>query len=627
MSQLPLSIPTPGRAAATEVPFLNLFSVESEANAPKNRHRQRIGVNLFPLELRGGGMKQYVLQLLPLLIRNTDHEFIVYHNLAGLRLLVELRRDLTVAERSRMKMVEISHPNDIYRSAKDFDVFFCPLNGFEPQLLDRPTLATLADVQERFFPQYFSAGELAARAVVYPRVIHSVTTLITISHFSKETICSEFGADPNRIEVTHLAPNYGLLNAKSEWPAGMPKLPERFVFYAANTYPHKNHALLIEAVRLLKAQNALNFKCILSGHRMGEQNHVVQLIDKYGLKDDVIWLGHVSPNALRYLYENSLALCFPSEFEGFGMPIVEAMYLGCPVIANRAASIPEIGGDAALYVEPQPELWAQAIDRIVNDAAARDDMKARGLEQAKRFTVEQLADETIALIDQTIDKYVSEPAYERPVGYVILGGGCNRSIEHSLKSIALFAKESDEIIVLEQKSALDERVKLLISNFEQVRVEDRKSEWSASLKSDIVFLLSAGAAVMANASAAAAAAFARNEETQLAVGEVIYSDPQGDYVALSYTRFDASTTLPFESVAWRKEALRANVDAILNGQSAEAIVKALPAESVTHLSRTFATRIVWPNSPLPKRPLARRIAGRLRREASSRLRRLGVMKS
>lgn len=607
--------------------FLKLYPETGTAELPKNRHQHRIGINLFPLELRGGGMKHYVLQLLPLLVRRTNHEFVLYHGLTGLPSIGGVWRDLSSAERARVRLVEIGHAHEIYGHAKDFDVYFCPLNGFEPQLLDRPTLATLADVQERFFPQYFSPGELAARGLVYPRVIHSVTTLLTISEFSKQTICSEFGADPDRVQVTHLAPNFGLLNAASEWPAGSPELPERFIFYPANTYPHKNHELLLHAMRRLKDQGHLSFKCVFSGHMLKNEVDIPGSMKKLGLVDDVIWLGHVSPGALRYLYDHALAMCFPSEFEGFGMPIVEAMYLGCPVVANRAASIPEIGGDAALYVAPDPKSWAESLLRVAGDESLRTELKVRGLQQAQRFNVERLADETIQLIDETVEKFHAEPQLERPVGFVVIGRGCNRSLEHSLKSIALVAKDADEILVLENRDSLEARVLSLIENFDQVRVVDRASDWTARLTADVVFVLPAGASVLASAPAAAAAAFARNPAAQLMVGEVIYINPQGDYLTLSYTRFEAGSSPALEAVAWRRSALVGNSHLLSKSCPISAALAELPGEAVAYLSRTFSTRVVWPDAPLPRRPLIRRVLGRLRREVASRLLRSGLSKA
>ncbi|MGC1275431.1 MAG: glycosyltransferase family 1 protein [Planctomycetaceae bacterium] len=612
-------------AVGNDSPTINLFVGDGSAKLPKNRHRLRLGVNLFPLALRGGGMRQYVLQLLPLLVRRTDHEFVIFHGLTALPSIGGTLRGLSDAERARVRLVEVEHSHEIYAHTKSFDVYFCPLNGFEPQLLDRPTLATLADVQERFFPQYFSPGELAARSIVYPRVIHSVTTLVTISEFSKETICSEFGADPGRIRVTHLAPNYGMLNAASEWPTSLPQLPDRFVVYPANTYPHKNHALLLQAVARLKSEGRLTFKCVLTGHRVGHSIELDRLIEKHGLAADVVWMGHVPPGALRYLYERALLLCFPSEFEGFGMPLVEAMYCGCPVVANRAASIPEICGDAALYVDPTPALWAESISRLVDDDEARADLIAKGRRQAERFTVERLADETIGLIDDAVDRFHDEGGPDQPTAFVVLGCGCNRSLERSLKQLALIVDESDQILVIEDAGELDERVVALIDNFEQVCVKPRNSDWTTALTAEMVFVMSAGAAVCEGAPRAAAAALAANPESQMAIGEVLYCDPHGQYLGLSYTRFHEEATPPLEAVAWRRDSLRPHVEALTKPNPIKAAMRVLPDRAAVNVSRTFSTRIVWPVhgqlAHLPRRPLARRILGRLRREVKSRLRR------
>src|SRR5262245_24084686 len=128
----------------------------------------RVGVNLFPLTLGGGGMRQYVLQLLPWLLRLSGHALVLFHGAHGLPSLAGMLRRLSLPERRRVRMVTVEDQEEIFGHAQDFDVFFCPLNCLAPDLLDRPTLATLADVQERFFPQYFTRADLEARAKFYP---------------------------------------------------------------------------------------------------------------------------------------------------------------------------------------------------------------------------------------------------------------------------------------------------------------------------------------------------------------------------------------------------------------------------------------------------------------------------
>jgi glycosyl transferase family 4 len=207
----------------------------------------RIGVNLFPLALAGGGMRQYVLHLLPWMVRLSPHRFLLFHGPQAQPSVAQILRGLRPAERNRVLPLYFEDQDRIFRKAHAFDVFFCPLNCLAPDLLDRPTVATLADVQERFFPEYFTPQELRTRAEFYPHTAHAATVLLTISEFSKDSICSAFGVPPEKVVVTPLSP--GVVGVDPDWPPGLPPLPERYIFYPANLYPHKNHALRLRADR------------------------------------------------------------------------------------------------------------------------------------------------------------------------------------------------------------------------------------------------------------------------------------------------------------------------------------------------------------------------------------------
>src|SRR5262249_39838800 len=219
-------------------------------------------------------------------------------------------RQLSPAERARVQAVEVEHQDEVFAHAARFDLYFCPLNGFAPDLLDRPTVGTLADVQQQFFPEYFTPEQLAPPALVYPRMARAVTTLIPISEFSRRSICRAFGVPPEKVRVTHLAANEQMRRADPEWPGHLPRLPGRFVVYPANLYPHKNHECLLEALALLRRRG---FRCggVLTGHEASPGVAIGERIAEHGLGGEVLWLGHVAPGVLRHLYERALALCFP----------------------------------------------------------------------------------------------------------------------------------------------------------------------------------------------------------------------------------------------------------------------------------------------------------------------------
>src|SRR5262249_12422822 len=152
--------------------------------------------------------------------------------------------------------------------------------------------------------------------------------------------------------------------------------------------------------------------------------------------------------ALRHLYENAVALCFPSRYEGFGMPLVEAMRCGCPVIATAAASIPEIAGDAALLVEDSPVAFADAVERVLHDSDCREGLIARGRRRGAEFTAEAQAAATLRAIDEAVARFGEKPARRATVSFVVRPRRGGESLVRTLASLSFEASGHDEVLVL-----------------------------------------------------------------------------------------------------------------------------------------------------------------------------------
>ena len=335
----------------------------------------RIGVNLFPLALAGGGMRQYVLHLLPWMVRRSPHRFLLFHGAQAQSSVAQLLRQLHPAERNRVLPFFFEDQDQILRKAHLFDVYFCPLNCLAPDLLDRPTVATLADVQERFFPDYFTPLERRTRAEFYPHTAHAATVLLTISEFSKAQhlfrLRRAAGQGDRHAAVARRGGRSGGRAGRSAVSAGK-------IFFLSRESVSAQEPRPAAGRPPIAARPRRRLHVVLTGQSVQPGVDVRRETAARGLDDRVTWLGHVSPAALRRLYENAAALAFPSQFEGFGLPLVEAMACGCPIVATPIASIPEVVGDAALLVPATPAAFADALQRIVTDAGLREDLIARG---------------------------------------------------------------------------------------------------------------------------------------------------------------------------------------------------------------------------------------------------------
>lgn len=232
---------------------------------------------------------------------------------------------------------------------------------------------TLLDVQHLDLPQLFTRAELAFRARFYEGAAARADAVITISEFAKTRMVDLLGLDPARVHVAHLG-----VDAADFTPSTGPRDP--FVFYPAKAWPHKNHAALVAAMQIVRVGRP-ELSLVLTGGDMSSLGSLPDWVDVRGL---------VSGDDLRDLYRRASVLAFPSRYEGFGLPLLEAMASGCPVAASDAGSIPEVVGDAAVLFDPEsPDSIAAGILEAMDRSA---ELTARGLEHVHRFTWERCRD-------------------------------------------------------------------------------------------------------------------------------------------------------------------------------------------------------------------------------------------
>jgi glycosyltransferase involved in cell wall biosynthesis len=213
----------------------------------------------------------------------------------------------------------------------------------------------------------FSRAERLYRGVTYDRAARNADAVITISDFAKGRICHHLGIDPDRIHVAHLG-----VRAQECTPALGPRDP--FLLYPAKGWAHKNHGVLLDAFQILRRRHP-TLELVLTGATAAELPAV---------PPGVQVRGNVPRAELIGLYGSAAALVFPSRYEGFGLPVIEAMSSGCPVAAANAGSLPEIAGDAAVLFDPTD---APSVARGVEEALDRaGDLQERGLRRAQAFT-------------------------------------------------------------------------------------------------------------------------------------------------------------------------------------------------------------------------------------------------
>jgi glycosyltransferase involved in cell wall biosynthesis len=246
-----------------------------------------------------------------------------------------------------------------------------PLSVMVPPVDRPPAVTSLLDLQHEYHPEFFSRPERAYRRLVYGWTARRSRRLVAISGHVKQTLVERLGVEPERVRVIHLGVDLDRFSPDR-------RAREPFLLYPANRWPHKNHARLFEAFALLRRERP-ELRLVLTG--AGHEGKPVP--------DGVEMRGRVGDDELVELYRTAAALVFPSLYEGFGQPPIEAMACGCPVAASNTTALPEVCGDAARLFDPtSPEAIAAAVADVLADPT---ELVRRGLERARRFTWEACA--------------------------------------------------------------------------------------------------------------------------------------------------------------------------------------------------------------------------------------------
>jgi glycosyltransferase involved in cell wall biosynthesis len=258
-----------------------------------------------------------------------------------------------------------------------------------------PSLYQPWDLQHLHLPEFFSARDRSRRELSYRAFCARAAMVITATRWVKQDLIAQYGVPSERIAVVNVPP------VTSAYPDVTPEavaalrlrhhLPDRFVYFPAQTWPHKNHARLFQALGSLRAEG-LRVPLVCSGQRNDRHPAVLRAAREAGIADDVQFLGFVTPADVEALYRSARALVFPSLYEGWGLPIVEAFRAGVPVACSSATSLPELVGDAALVFDPYDvEAIASAIRRLWTDDALANRLAELGRRRVADFSWDRTA--------------------------------------------------------------------------------------------------------------------------------------------------------------------------------------------------------------------------------------------
>jgi glycosyltransferase involved in cell wall biosynthesis len=273
-----------------------------------------------------------------------------------------------------------------------------------PLLLGTKSVVTIHDCIHLRFPEYLpNPGAIYYARFMMGSALRRAKVVFTVSEASKRDILHFFPkTEPSRIHVVSNAIDADLLDAPDQDELDRVKeryqIAQRFILYAGNIKPHKNLPRLIEAFARLRATPGHeDVHLMIIGDEIGKTPELRRRVESFRLRPFVRFFGFVPERTLAALYRLATVFVFPSQYEGFGLPPLEAMACGTPVVTSNVSSLPEVVGNAAVLVDPHDgEAIAVGLSRVLDDPAFAADLREKGQIQAKKFNWEDSARKTLS---------------------------------------------------------------------------------------------------------------------------------------------------------------------------------------------------------------------------------------
>ncbi len=299
-------------------------------------------------------------------------------------------------------------PLDLYLNNPKPDVFFTP-SHYAPRFCPVPSIVSIMDLSFLHFPDLFDKRDLYQLTNWTEYSVKKADKIITISNSSKNDIIKRYKVGGSGVIVTHLGIKeketidtriYTMSQLKNKY-----EISENYVLFVGTLQPRKNIVRLVDAFSKalknanLNSEKRKDLQLVIVGKKGWMFDEIIDSPKRFGIEDRVKFLELVNDEELLALYKHAECLVLPSLYEGFGLPVLEAMKAGCPVIASNVSSLPEAGGDACLYVDPEDTIdISTKIIKLVGNEKLRQELIEKGYKQSSKFSWEKTAKETLEVL-------------------------------------------------------------------------------------------------------------------------------------------------------------------------------------------------------------------------------------
>jgi len=354
---------------------------------------------------RETGNETYTVNLLRALAADSVGDFYQVLSTFPKRLaaMVELPPPFEIVRiwpRSSILRIPFAMPATVWRKKSDI----LHVSYIAPLWVPCRTVVTVHDLSFLVYPQSVSVRTRFVLTTLVPVSVRRAARVIAVSEHTKKDLIDRYGLLPHKIIVIHEAASsaFGRLPQPDRFP--LPKgVIEPFILAVGNLEPRKNLARLVQAFASLVGEGRFSGQLVLAGKPKAHAKEIVRLVRRSGLESRVLFTGFVTEGELKLLYNRAALLAYPSLYEGFGLPPIEAMACGCPVVASNASALPETLGDAAILVSPtSTEALTGAMRAVLERDDLRRDLREKGLRHAATYSWEKVAQRTRAVYTEAL---------------------------------------------------------------------------------------------------------------------------------------------------------------------------------------------------------------------------------
>lgn len=364
-----------------------------------------VGIDCRLPYYRMGGISQYTLHLIVALAkRDGQNQYTIFHSRKDRRSYLPeasnfQRANLFTPCHHRLERWSLSFE----LAPRGLDLLHSP-DFIPPAFGPAKRVITVHDLNFLFFSQYLTPESRRYYAGQINWAVRIADHILADSDATRRDIIGHLAVPPEKVTTVHLAANPLYIQV----PPGPAvdetlkryRLPRGFILSVGTLEPRKNLPALLHAYVKLRREYGFDLPLVLAGSRGWNDGGIFALIENLGLAESVVHISGLADLQLLHLYRAAGVLALPSHYEGFGLPVLEAMHCGCPVIVSDRGSLPEVAGDAAIILEPDdPELWADALNRVLSCSQDRETMVAKGYHQANRFNWGKTADATLKVYE------------------------------------------------------------------------------------------------------------------------------------------------------------------------------------------------------------------------------------